>query len=134
MSSGVVYVDLDKYLQQMLKGNRECDHFIQCKKSSIIYSAGLETKVVLGICHQRWIFKRNQELDGVLQTCVKLDGCFRHVIILIQVCKPDNCTWKQLIGQIFISFYLYRHSGEIGRTQYEYVPSALSTCTNTKQI
>lgn len=35
---------------------------------------------------------------------VKLDGCFRHVIILIQVCKPDNCTWKQLIGQIFISF------------------------------
>lgn len=47
--------------------------------------------------------------------CVKLDGCFRHVIILIQVCKPDNCTWKQLIGQIFISFYLHRHSAEISK-------------------
>jgi len=65
--------------------------------------------------------------------CVKLDGCFRHVIILIQVCKPDNCTWKKLIGQIFISFYLYRHSGEIGRTCCEYVPSAFSASTTGTQ-
>lgn len=65
---------------------------------------------------------------------MKLDGCFRHVIILIQVCKPGNCTWKELIGQIFISFYLYRHSGEIRRSHREFLPSAFSTCTHTKQL
>lgn len=90
-------------------------------------------KMALDFIIEGGISREIKQLDRVLQMYVKLDVYFRHIIILIHVCTPDNCTWKQLIGHIFICFYLCRHSGEIGRTLYERVPSSCPTCTNTNR-
>lgn len=104
--------------------------FWKCKKSAKLYSALWDISVILDSCYWRWLFQRNLQLNRVLQMHMKLDVCLRHVIILIQVCTPTNCTWKQLLGKICLSFYMCRHLGEIRRAHHKSTLSSFPICAN----
>lgn len=104
--------------------------FWKCKKSAKLYSALWDISVILDSCYWRWLFQRNLQLNRVLQMHMKLDVCLRHVIILIQVCTPTNCTWKQLLGKICLSFYMCRHLGEFRRAHHKSTLSSFPICAN----